>query len=95
MYAPEYAANRLDDDQNLLNIILNDEHLSQVSNAPYLGIQMDCSLKWNDHVLKLCKKVSSKLALLNHLRKFADKDTHLLLYNAIVQPIISYQDYLS
>ena len=88
--APERVANRLDDNQKLLNIMLNDESLNQVTSAPYLGIQMDNSLKWNNHVLKLCKKVSSKLALLNRIRKFIDKDTLLLLFNAIIQPNIDY-----
>ena len=87
---PEHISNRLDDSQKLLNTKLNDEYLSQVSNAPYLGMLMDSSLKWNDHVLKLCKRISGKLALLSRLRKFIDKDTLLLLYNNIIQPNIDY-----
>ena len=87
---PEHMANRLDDNQKQLDIMLNGENLSQVSNVPYLGIQLDCSLKWNYHILKLCKKVSGKLALLNRLRKFIDRNTLLSLYNSIIQPNIDY-----
>ena len=90
MSAPEHILSRLNDDQKVLNTLLNGETLCQVDNAPYLGIHLDCSLKWNDYIQKLCKKVSSKLALLSRLRKFIDKETLLLLYNAIIQPNIDY-----
>ena len=87
---PEHVSNRLDDDQKLLNTMLDNDNLNQVSTVPYLGMQMDTSLKWNDHVLKLCKIISGKLALLSRLRKFIDKETLLLLYYGIIQPNIDY-----
>ena len=88
--ASESSLNRLNDEQKKLKIKLNNESLNQVSNVPYLGIQMDSSLKWNQHVLKLCKQVSGKLALLNRLRRFLDKNALLSLYHAIIQPNIDY-----
>ena len=88
--APDHALNRLDDVEKSLNIFLNNETLNQVTDTPYLGITVDNSLKWNSHVMKLCKKVSSKLALLNRLRKFIDKNTLLTIYNSIIQPNIDY-----
>ena len=72
------------------NINLNNKNLNQVSNAPYLGVQLDNSLKWDYHVDKLCKKLSSKLFLLNRLRKFMDKNSLLLLYHSNIQPIMDY-----
>ena len=88
--APAHVLNRLDDEEKSLNILLNNETLSQVTHTPYLGITVDSALNWNSHVMKLCKKVSSKLALLNRLRKFIDKHTLLSIYNSIIQPNIDY-----
>ena len=88
--APDHVLNRLDDDEKNLNMVLNNETLNQVAHTPYLGIIVDSSLKWNAHVMKVCKKVSSKLALLNRLRKFIDKNTLLSIYNSIIQPNIDY-----
>ena len=88
--APDHFINRLNDEQKELKIKLNNENLNQVSNAPYLGIQLDRTLKWNEQILKLCKQVSKKLGLLNRLRRFIDKNTLLHLYNSIIQPNIDY-----
>ena len=87
---PDHVLNRLNDGQKSLDTKLNNDSLKQVTSTPYLGVQVDSSLKWNDHVLKLCKKVSGKLSLLNRLRKFTDTNTLLSLYNAIIQPNIDY-----
>ena len=88
--APEHSLNRLNEQEKSINISLNDKPLNQVTDTPYLGITVDSSLKWNVHVMNLCKKVSSKLALLNRLRKFIDKKTLLSIYNSIIQPNIDY-----
>ena len=80
----------LNDQEKTINISLNNEPLTQVTDSPYLGIIVDNSLKWNLHVMKLCKRVSSKLSLLNRLRKFIDKNTLLSIYKSIIQPNIDY-----
>ena len=64
--------------------------LKQVNVVPYLGIQVYCSLKWNQHVLELCKKISRKLFCLKRMRKCIDQDTLLYLYISIIQPKIDY-----
>ena len=87
---PDHALHRLSDEEKTINISLNNEPLTQVTDSPYLGIIVDNSLKWNLHVMKLCKRVSSKLSLLNRLRKFIDKNTLLSIYKSIIQPNIDY-----
>ena len=53
--------NKMADADNILNLSLHDAPLSQVTDCPYLWIQLDQCLKWDAHVLNLCKKVASKL----------------------------------
>ena len=86
----ENALNRLDDNTKSLKISINGEMINQVHEVPYLGINLDSSLKWNEHIMKLCRNVSSKLALLGRLRKFLGKNTLRHIYLVIIQPKIDY-----
>ena len=44
------------------------------------------------NIEKLCNKISQRLGVLNRCRKFITKDTALLLYNALTQPLFDYAD---
>ena len=82
--------NRLNDGCKSLDIYLQNELLNEVPDHPYLGLQLDNSLKWNQHILKLCKSVSGKLALLNRLRKVLGNNVLSDLYKSIIQPSLDY-----
>ena len=88
--ASDANLNRLDEGSKTLDIIRHNEKLDQVSNTPYLGTQLDCKLKWDHHVLKLCKNVSYKLSLLNRLRNTFDKNVLNHLYLSIIQPSMDF-----
>ena len=47
--------------------------LEQVQNTPYLGLQLDDKMWWEAQVQKLCRNVSSKLAVQNRLLKILNK----------------------
>ena len=49
-------------------------HCNEVTDCPYLGIQLDQCLKWDARVLNLCKKVASKLSVLNRLRNILSRE---------------------
>ena len=75
---------------NILNMSLHDAPLSQVTDCPYLGIQLDQCLKWDAHVLNLCKKVASKLSVLNRLRNILSREMLSRQYLLCIQPCIDY-----
>ena len=64
--------------------------LERVDTFKYLGVTMDETLSWKEHVSLLGKKVSSRLALLRRARKVLPKSTCITLYNAIVLPLFDY-----
>ena len=70
--------------------MLEYQNLKQVSDLPYLGINLDDTLKWNKHILELCSNISKKLGFLRRLRKVLSKDTLKLLYVSIIQPKFDY-----
>ena len=47
---------------------LGNEILQEVSDAKYLGIQIDNKLDWNNHILTVAARGQSKLAFFNPIR---------------------------
>ena len=64
--------------------------LERVDTFKYLGVTMDETLSWKEHVSLLGKKVSSRLALLRRAQKFLPKSTCITLCNTIVLPLFDY-----
>ena len=63
--------------------------LERVDTFKYLGVTMDETLSWKEHVSLLGKKVSSRLALLRRARGLP-KSTCITLYNTIVLPLFDH-----
>ena len=88
--ASERTLRALDDEDRCLNLKLNGTTLQQVSFCPYLGVQLDNSLKWSAHIPNLCKNLAQKVGLLNRLRKTLNKSMLNKLYLTTIQPRIDY-----
>ena len=58
--------------------------------SPYLGIQLDGALKWNDQIKELCRKLNYKIFLLGRIKKFLNKKLLSMLYKTNIQPTIDY-----
>ena len=80
--------NKMADTDNILNLSLHDAPLIQVTDCPYLGIQLDQFLKWEAHVLNLCKKVASKLSVLNRLCTILSREMLSMQHILCFQPCI-------
>ena len=56
-----------------------------------LGVLINSSLKWNDHVNSICSKASSRLYFLKLLKRSGVYIPDLLLYyNSVIVPVIEY-----
>ena len=82
--------NRLSDEEKSAGLSLDDTNLEQVASCPYLGVHVDQHLKWDGHILNLCKKISQKLAVLCRLRKVLSKRMLCQQYLLCIQPCIDY-----
>ena len=72
------------------SVAAHNTSLERVYTLKYLGVTMEETFSWKEHVRLLGKKVSSRLALLRCARKVLPKSTCITLYNTIVLPLFDY-----
>ena len=74
------------------SIVIDGKALNHVSEYKYLGIALDASLTWNEHVDYLISKVRKRLAMLGRIRKNINMYTAGTVYTSLVLPILDYCD---
>ena len=55
-----------------------------------LGVEIDEHLNWEKHIECIASKVSSGIGALKKLKEFVNRDTLVLVYNALIQPHFDY-----
>ena len=69
---------------------LGSEILQEVSDAKYLGIQIDNKLDWNKHISTVAARGQSKLAFLNRNLKGCPKKLRDTAYISLIKPALEY-----
>ena len=73
-----------------LSISINNEPIKRVRSSKTLGLHIEETLSWSKHVEHIFKKVSPLLGLLKRIRDYADQDTLVTIYKALIQPHLDY-----
>ena len=73
-----------------LQISLGNEHIPQVKSTKFLGMWIDESLSWNEHVTKVILKLKSRVNLLKMSQHFLGKHALKVLYYAQLHSVLSY-----
>ena len=73
-------------------VTMNNVALKQVSSYNYLGMTLDCQLKYDKHVQRIINTVSGKLVQFRRMRSFLNDRAALLIYKNMFLPIIEYGD---
>jgi hypothetical protein len=55
-----------------MELKINQKSIKQEISFKYLGVMMDWSLSWKDHVHQVSKKISRSIGILLKLRHFVD-----------------------
>ena len=67
------------------SLILENEVIDCSNSVKLLGITIDRKLNFNDHVSKLCKKVSTKLHALARISNIMSQDKLRLLMKSFIE----------
>ena len=61
-------------------------HVENVNQAKNLGVIIDGSLDWEEHISNVRTKVSRAIGFLKYCRKFLPQNTLIKMYRGIVEP---------
>ena len=73
-----------------LVIEISNTRLGGVKNFKYLGVLLDNTLSWKDHIEYIGNKISSRLGVLRRAHKVLPKFTCLMPYNTLVLSLFDY-----
>ena len=73
-----------------LPICIDSIPLKKVNVVNFLGVYIDCNLKWDTHVNNINCKVSRCISILFNLKYYLSDHALFSLYNASVLPHLSY-----
>ena len=65
---------------------IRDNDLALVEKTKYLGVQVDNSLDWKEHIKSVSAKVSRAVGLLKYAKRFLPQNSLKTLYTSIVEP---------
>lgn len=79
-------------DMDVLKVYLGTElfEIKKVSNVKYLGIYIDCHLRWDVHVGFVLKKLRSVIHMFKYIKDILDINHLIILYKALVESHLTY-----
>ena len=75
---------------NILISRNDDNELEIIQKTKYLGVQIENSLNWKEHIKTVSNKVSRAIGFLKHAKTFLTQETLKTLYTGIVEPHFRY-----
>ena len=74
----------------LPQLVIDNIPVNRVSSAKFLGVTIDQSLSWTEHISSISKTVSRNTGVLSKLRFFLPATSMHLLYNSLILPYLNY-----
>ena len=78
-----------------IEINYQSQPINTTNNYKYLGVQLDPSLNMQEHFNSICRKTSSHIRLLKRIKPFITDLATLMIYRALIVPIITYCSFTS
>jgi hypothetical protein len=73
-----------------LNIVIDGISINQVNNTKFLGLHIDESLTWIDHLTHISSKISKNIGIIKRLSKIVPHHVLITLYNTLIAPYLNY-----
>ena len=75
-----------------LNIQVDNDTIEQVTSFKYLGITLDSTLSFVQHIECISRKINSRISILGRTSSYLSKRLCLLLYKSLIVPHFDYCD---
>ena len=73
-------------------IFFNNKPVQQISSQKHLGLILDTSLTFDDHIRAVTSKVSKSIGLLRKLNNHLPRSSLITIYKSFVRPHLDYGD---
>ena len=77
-----------------INLLINNRPLNRVESFKYLGITLNQTLSWSDHIEALFTKVNQSLGIIRRVKHLLTVGSRRTLVNSLVMPIFDYADFV-
>ena len=72
--------------------LFNDHTLDRVTSFKYLGVVLNQSLTWADHIEALSNKIAQRIGLIKRIKHLLPVHARITLANCLVVPLFDYAD---
>ena len=72
------------------NLYFNNHLLQDTTSHKHLGIEINSTLTWNQHIDTLASSANKKLNVFNQLSKLLDRKTLHIMYTSFIRPCLEY-----
>ena len=74
----------------VLNLTINTSPIERVDHFDFLGLTINETLSWKQHVNKVCIQITKVIAMMRKLKHITNKSILLKVYNALILSRINY-----
>ena len=75
-----------------VKIKINNEEIQTVPSFKYLGILLDSTLNYNQHIASVIRTVLHKITLLSKVKRYLRDESALQIYKSMILPYLDYAD---
>ena len=73
-----------------LPVVINNQLVPRERSFTCLGVKLDETLEWNEHIEVICKKVAAGIGMMKRIKPFVPANTLQTIYQALIQPYFDY-----
>lgn len=75
---------------NDINLNICDKDIARVNSTKFLGLEIDESITWTNHIKKVCSKISSGLYMIRNIKNIMPPWVKRMIYMSFVQSYLTY-----
>ena len=69
--------------------MINDQLIPRVHSILCLGVNLDETLNWDEHIEMVCKQVGAGIGILKRIKPYVPANTLISIYNTLIYSLTS------